>query len=88
MTMPTKPRGGRNALVNASGESSGSRREDIYGRCLSCLKRFSRKRRDQTFCSSRCRQMNWWLGELSKALHDGQAEGIRPRLEELGRRSS
>jgi endogenous inhibitor of DNA gyrase (YacG/DUF329 family) len=87
MRIPTKPGIGRNALVNASGELNGSRREDIYGRCLSCLKRFRRKRHDQTFCSSRCRQMNWWLSELSKALHDGRVEGIRPRLEELARRS-
>lgn len=37
------------------------------------------------FCSSRCRQMNYWLKEISKALHDGRAEGIRPRLLELRR---
>jgi len=37
------------------------------------------------FCSSRCRQMNYWLKEITKALHDGRAEGIRPRLQELRR---
>ena len=40
------------------------------------------------YCSSRCRQMNYWLTQIQKALHDGLAEGIRPRLVELGRRSS
>jgi endogenous inhibitor of DNA gyrase (YacG/DUF329 family) len=86
MTIPTKPRVGRNALVNASGEANGSRRGDIHGRCLSCLKRFRRKRHDQTFCSPRCRQMNFWLKEITQALHDGRAEGMRHRLEDLGRR--
>ena len=32
--------------------------------------------------------MNYWLTQIQKALHDGLAEGIRPRLVELGRRSS
>jgi len=29
--------------------------------------------------------MNYWLKEITKALHDGWAEGIRPRLQELRR---
>ena len=40
------------------------------------------------YCSSRCRQMAYWLAQIQKALHDGLAEGIRSRLVELGRRSS
>lgn len=79
---------GQNPAVNAMREANGTGPRPLPVRCPSCLKRSRPDRRSQRFCSTRCRQMAYWLAQIQKALHDGLAEGIRSRLEELGRRSS
>lgn len=76
----------QNPAVNASGGANEASSGSSLIRCRSCLKRFRADRRSQRYCSSFCRQLGWWFNELSKALQEGHAEGIRPRLEELGRR--
>ena len=76
---------GRNPSVNARRGTNGTGSEGFLARCPFCLKGFSPDRRSQRWCSTRCRQMSYWLAQIQKALHDGRADGIRPRLEELRR---
>jgi endogenous inhibitor of DNA gyrase (YacG/DUF329 family) len=71
--------------LTARPEANGASLGHIHGRCLTCLKKFIRKQRHQTFCSPRCRELFWWAGELAKALRDGSADGLTREVLELAR---
>lgn len=92
---PLTPQGGANATRKASGTGTSPSphkaghdvRAVNAGSCGVCQRPLP-PGAGAKYCSSTCRQMSYWLAQIQKALHDGLAEGIRPRLVELGRKSS
>jgi len=57
------------------------------GSCQACLKILP-PGSGSHYCSSRCRLRGWAVRELTKALHEGMAEGLRGEILDLGRKAS